>query len=214
MDPKTRAIIIGASALFILAAVVGVVVYLGRASSSLIGSNKPTSTNSLSELPVAPGNNTNTTTSNIPNTTNAINNTATQNTNIKTYQGQGFNIKYPKEWGVLTCNNSQSFEFDPYSANDLRGIVCNEAIKPVTVLVTSQVKCQGETVKIGDRSVVKSKTVGQNGDIDYRWCLSATGKSLDITHRVSSSGSRATGKDDFSAQIEQIISSFQLGGAS
>ncbi|MCL5784350.1 MAG: hypothetical protein M1142_03290 [Patescibacteria group bacterium] len=197
MDPKTRVIIVGALALVILAAVAGTLFYLGKASRERSATSGNTSLNSLPRLSVTP----------VPSTLR--NNQAATSSNTKTFVGSGFNLSYVNSWGVLTCSNSQNFEFDPTVGTDLKGVVCDRAVKPVTVLVVNKLNCQGETVKLGENQVVRSKNTPREGDISYRWCLSVGGKNLDITHRVSASGSQATSKEDFSAEVEQMITTIK-----
>lgn len=192
MDQKTRTIIIGGVVLLILAAVSGTIFYLSRISKV---SDQTTSTdNSLPQVQISPA------------PSSAPRNTPGASANgLKTFVGPAFSIQYPQNWALLTCSNSQNIELDPYGGNNIQGVVCDFAVKPVTFLVANKLSCQGETVKLGNNQVVRSKTTGANGDINYRWCVPLVGKSVDITHRVSASGSRATSKDDFSAQVEKII---------
>lgn len=190
-----RSIILGVLILLVLAAVVGAILYLGRVSRN--GSADNSADSALSNLPT------------IATTPSVSASPSTAPSNYKTYQGQGFKVLYPTAWGVLTCSNSQNFEFDP-TGKDSKNVACDYAVKPVTIMVSSgKLNCSGDTVKLGTNSVVKSKTTGSNGDINYRWCVSVGDKSLDITHRVSSSGSRATTPTDLSALIEQMIATFQ-----
>jgi hypothetical protein len=122
----------------------------------------------------------------------------------KLYTGTGFSLRYPKTWGLLTCNNSANFELDPSSPTDTN-ISCDRAVKPITFLVSPNLNCQGDLVNLGTHQVLKSKTT-LGGDTDYRWCVGiGTNTALDITHRVSQSGSRATSKEDYSSQIEELI---------
>lgn len=127
----------------------------------------------------------------------------------KTVSIDSFTFHYPQNWGVLKCANSRNIEFDPYNGTDQSGVVCDYAVKPVTVLVTNVLNCQGESITLGGSQVIRSKIPTQTG-VDYRWCVTGQGGvNLDITHRVSSDGSRATSKEDFSSQIEQMISNFR-----
>lgn len=203
MDQRTRSIIIGAVALVILVSIVGVIAYLGKASRGKTVTQE-TNSNSLSNLPVITA-----TTSGESSADNPQNITNTLPSDFKAYQGSGFNLNYSKSWGLLTCNNSQNFELDPTNGVDVKNLACDYAIKPITVLVTSRATCSGDTVRLGNNDVKKTKTTDGSGDTNYRWCLNVGGKGIDITHRVSGSGSRATSKDDFSAQIEQAIGTLQ-----
>lgn len=194
MDQKTRTIIIGAVVLLILAAVLGTVFYLNKISKGVsLFSDINTS---LPQAQITP----------LPTTAKqgSLNN-GSATTGPKVYVGISFSVSYPQNWALLTCSNSQNIEFDPYGGNDIRGVVCDYAVKPVTLVVENKTECKGQSIKLGNNEVVKSKTTEPNGDINYQWCLPVGDKSLDITHRVSASGSRATSKDDFSALIEQMI---------
>lgn len=206
MDQKTRLIVIGAASLLVFAAIAGAVVYLSRATrDNNTTATETNNSNSFSQLPAIPA------ASSPAPTGTPSNNTAanTQTADFKILQTTDFNLRYPQNWGTLICSNSANFEFDPVSGADSKNVACDSAVKPVTVLVLDKLTCPGETVKIGSYSVVKAKITDQNGDIDYRWCVTVGGKGLDISHRVSASGSKATSKDDFSAQIEQIITNLQ-----
>lgn len=121
----------------------------------------------------------------------------------KTYQGKNFTLSYPKTWSILTCANSQNFEFDPENNTDQNAVQCDRAVKSVTVLVKNTSDCTGDTILLGQVSVVKSKTTTGTG-VGYRWCTN-TKPILDITHRASTAGGRATSKNDFSAAIEEMI---------
>lgn len=124
---------------------------------------------------------------------------------FKTYKDNGFELKYPKSWGLLTCNNSKNIEFDPINPTDFVNVACEKAQKPVTVLAGNK-NCKGEAIKLGKTEVIRSKE-SIPGFTKYRWCINlpAGGPALDITHRVSSDGSRATSKEDFSSLVEKII---------
>lgn len=126
----------------------------------------------------------------------------------KTYAGTGFSLRYPRAWGLLTCSNTSHFELDPYNATDQR-IVCNESVKPTTVLVGVTTNCSGETVTLGGITVVRSKEV-KGTETDYRWCTKTT-PVLDITHRVAPTGGSPFSRDDFSVQVEQVIQSLRFG---
>lgn len=195
MDAKTKSIALGVVALIILASLLGSIVYLSQ-----VAKKKPagTGTNSLSRLPVA---------STTPSPTTGTNQ-PTQQGAAKIFAGSGFVINYPKNWGLLTCGNSQNFEFDPVNGADTKNVVCDQALKPVTVIVTGRLSCAGDTIKLGNNQVTKSKAPTSTG-VNYEWCLMVGGKGLDITHRVSSDGSRATSKEDFSQSIEEVITNIK-----
>lgn len=134
--------------------------------------------------------------------------TTTVNGNLETYNASNFSISFSKSWGLLTCNNSSNFELDPTNSTDQLNYSCNYAVEPVTVLV-GNVSCQGETVKLGNITVIKSVVNTSTGK-NYRWCTQ-TQPMLDITHRVSSGGGRATSTQDYSSQIEEMIKTFKPG---
>lgn len=197
MDQRLRLIVFGAAAFIILAVVVWGIFLMVRNSQVQVETPAETSTDLSSRLPV--------TTS----TPSAV--TATPPPGMKTHTGQGFSLYYPVGWGLLTCANSPHFELDPVNGADALGVVCDAALKPVTVLVADQITCSGETVTLGSHQVVRSK-VTEGTDTNYRWCVAAGDKALDITHRVSPTGSRATSREDFSAQIEQVITTVSILG--
>lgn len=124
------------------------------------------------------------------------------------YQGTNFQLFYPKNWGLLTCNNSQNFEFDPTNFANQTGFPCDRAVKPITVLV-GQYSCSGgTTVNLGGVSVRKIVTENvrtTSGGLgrEYHLCTNTT-PSLDITHRVGSGP--AFSSQDYSTQVEQMIS--------
>lgn len=130
----------------------------------------------------------------------------------RVYQSGSMIFRFPQNWGVLTCSNSANFEFDPYGAIDQK-VVCDRAQKPITVLVNNNLGCSGENVMLGGLSVTKSRIENVRG-VDYRWCFSAGGQSFNITHRVSGAAGRGLSKDDFYAQIEQMIGSILPRGGS
>lgn len=194
MDQRTRYIVIGGVVLLFVAAVLVTIFYLGRIYRSNSNTTPRETGDPLSQLPVA----------SLSVTTTPPAGVSGVAGNTKLYAGQGFSLDFPNNWSLLTCNNSQNFEFDPAGGADLKNVVCDTAVKPVTVLVVNRLNCTGETVTLGTNKVVKSKTTS-GGNTNYRWCVNVGNKGLDITHRVSGSGARATSKDDFSAQIEQMI---------
>lgn len=128
----------------------------------------------------------------------------------KFYNAQGFSLYYPKNWGLLTCNNSQNFELDPQTSQDQQGVACEYALKPVTVIAGSGNCAGGQNITIGNRAVVKVKKQTATGT-SYKWCTQSP--QLEISHRVSSSGSRATTKTDYSAQIERMIQTLSAAAA-
>lgn len=198
MDPKTRSIIIGAIALIFLAAIIGGIFFFGRVSKNTPDITGPTGLDSLPQVGTSPTPASGITTS--PETGTA---------DTKSYQSDGVVVKYPASWGLLTCNSNSNFELDPATSADIKGVVCDFALKPVTFLMVNRLSCVGDKLTLGSNQVTKSKTVS-GGTTTYRWCVSLGNKNFDITHRVSSSGSRATSNGDFSAHVEQIIKDLQL----
>ena len=129
----------------------------------------------------------------------------------KVHNAGQFQMAYPKNWGLLKCTNSANTEFDPGNPQD-QSIACDLATKPVTVVVGDVKGCEGETTKVGNVNVVKSQA--KEGDyIRYQWCTKTT-PVLNITHRVSGGAQRATSKQDFSKQVEEIISSLSFSRGS
>lgn len=126
--------------------------------------------------------------------------------NVSTFQ-----LVYPNNWGVLTCDNSSNIEFDPSNPADTK-VVCNTATKPVTILVGDIRGCEGETSRIGNVDVVKSQA-SEGSYIKYQWCTKTT-PVLNITHRVSEGNEPATSKQDFSKQIEEMISNISVSRGS
>lgn len=131
----------------------------------------------------------------------------------KIYSGTGFRVEYPSSWGILTCSNSSNFELDPISSADQLSHPCNYAVKPVTILVhQTMLSCPGNSETIGSMSVTKGVTAFGSG-IQYRWCTQTTPQ-LDITERVSGSLSSTATSNDYSYQVEQILSTLSIGGGS
>lgn len=199
MDQKTRTIILGGVAVLIVAVIIGVFIYLSRNTTGRLPFSDTTSPLSRLETTSSPS------VSPVPRTDE----TPIPANSTKILIGTGFNLNYPASWGVLTCSNSQNFEFDPDNSTDLQNIACNMAIKPITVLVASRLTCQGDKITLSSHQVIKSKTTSDSDMVSYRWCMSTGEKNLDITHRVSASGARASSKVDYSNQIEQMIQTIQ-----
>lgn len=200
MDQRLRLIVFGAAALIILAVVLWGIILMVRNSQSQEGIPSENTTDLSSRLPVV---------SSTPSTTNAA---TSPPPGMKSYTGQGFSLNYPEKWGLLTCANSQSFELDPVNGSDIKDVICDEALKPVTILLADRLSCPGEAVTLGRHQAVRSK-VSSGSDTNYRWCVAVGGKALDITHRVSPTGSRATSKDDYSAAVEEMIKAISTPGS-
>lgn len=129
----------------------------------------------------------------------------------KVYNAGDFQLVYPKNWGMLSCNNSKNVELDPSTQVDAK-VACDTATKPVTILVGDVSGCEGETQKIGNVDVVKSQDTDGNYT-RYQWCTK-TSPVFNITHRVSQGGERATSKQDFSKQIEEMIANLSFSRGS
>lgn len=205
MDQRNKVIILGGVGLLILAVVLVSLFYFLKFSKNGITQsiNIP---NSLSRLPSAVI--TPSAASPVsPTITSTNSNVPVASSNVKTFQGQSFSLNYPNGWGILTCGNSQSIELDPYNSADFKNYTCDQAIKPITIIVSNgALSCFGDTVKIGNSTVVKSKTETANW-LKNRWCINKNGISFDITNRINSAGITGTGKDDFSQEVEKIITS-------
>ncbi len=129
----------------------------------------------------------------------------------KVFNGGAFQFVYPKDWGILACDNSQNIELDPTNSADSK-IACGTAAKPITVLVGDVTGCEGQTAKVGNIDVVKSQET-EGSYTKYQWCTKTT-PVFNITHRVSEAGERATSKQDFSKQIEEMIANLSFSRGS
>lgn len=198
MDQRNKVIIFGGVGLLILAVVFVSLFYILKSSKITKVTQSANVPNSLSRFPSVA-------------TTPVIANASVTPvlSNDKIFKGLGFTLNFPNNWGLLTCSNSNNFEFDP-SGENRKNIVCDSALKPVTFLIVNKLNCSGEPIKLGNNHVTKTKTISDNGDISYKWCTVVGGTSFDITHRVSQDGSRATSKDDFSKDVEKIITSLKI----
>lgn len=211
MDSRTRSIIFGAITIVVVAALIVGVVYFIRSSRERRASLEELSNNNLPglEISVSPEVTTPSPRNIKPTITPRISvppaNSQTDSQN-QTYIGQGFNLQYPVSWGLLTCSNSDNFEFDPLTNTDQPNFSCNRAVKPVTVLIKDSFSCSGETVRLGANQVIKSKTTNQKGT-NYLWCVPVGTKTLEITHRVSLGGTyQGYGNVDASLEVEKMIS--------
>lgn len=128
--------------------------------------------------------------------------------NLDVHQGPGFSLFFPQNWGLLTCANSANFEFDPVNNLDQNGVFCNVASKPITVLVSNNLdNCPGATVSLGNIAVIKSVT-STTSAINYKWCT-ITQPVLKITHRVSPTLNHSFSREDFSQEVEFVISTLR-----
>lgn len=200
MDDRTRTLIVSALVLIIILALIGgAIFYVGRiirgrqSGSTLKGSPNP------STVASSPS----------PRSTSTEGNLEP---GTKSHKGAGFEVFYPRNWGLLTCQNSAHLELDPKTGTDQLGIVCDVAQKSVTVLVGSGNCPDGETVTRGGVTFIKTKKEVEGG-LNYKWCTQTT-PNLEISHRVSKTGEEATSKDDFSVQIEEMISKIRFGTTS
>ena len=202
MEDKTRALIVtGAVLLLILALIIAAIFYLIRfiQSRSTGVRPSPTPTTQVSTSPTVEGIDAEITDSPI-----------TPSGETKEYLGSGFQLNYPKNWGILTCNNSQNIEFDPYDGTDHLKVACDYAQKSVTVMYG--VSCEGAVTQIGGVAVVKSSRMLSKGT-EKSWCVKV-GNGLFITNRVSTESARGYGKDDQTVLIEKMISEMRVGGGS
>ncbi len=238
MDQRKSLIVTGLALIFIIAIIVGTIAFLVRSIKSRQATTNPTPAPIVQASPVPvfdgpsnslpdPSINSNVAATPTPTPTSSASPrpsaSATPkpsaspspsvqvNGSLKTYNGSSFSISYPKAWSILTCNNSQNIELDPTSTTDQLNVNCGYALKPITILV-GNTSCQGQTVKLGNISTIKSSTQTPTG-VNYMWCTQ-TQPMLNITHRVSSDGSRATSTQDFSSQIEEMIKTFKPGTGS
>jgi hypothetical protein len=205
MEDRRSVIISAIIGILVLALIIGVIVYLIRFITNRPGgapTPRPSATINVSGQP----DQTDDDTEPEPGVTNP------PTTGTKKFTSpRGFEITYPANWGILTCNNSNNIEFDPTTSTDQPGVSCDRALKPVTVLVGVS-SCQGgESVNKGGVIFTRQKTQIADG-VSYKWCTQ-TNPTLEITHRVSQSGSRATSKQDFSATVEDMISRIRFGNS-
>ncbi len=201
MEITTKTIIFAVVSILLIAAILGGIFYLLKNAKQL---NIGKDIGSLSKLQIISSSPT-PTISSLPQ--NLDQQSVVSSEDTKSYQGRNFVFHYPKNWGIVTCNDTQNIEFDPYNKNDLKNFACDVAIKPITIIVGKEpFVCPGENLKIGNSNVVVSKTETANW-VKNRWCVNKDGVNLDITNRVAPTGLQGTGKDDFSKQIEQIINS-------
>lgn len=204
MDDRTRTLIITTLVLLIIIALIGGIIFYvtriirGRQVPRTASTSSPQGTIRM----VSPSPTTTPSTTQAPSSPQGTPRTQTLPANTKRFKSSGFELVYPQNWGILTCNNSKNIELDPNSNVDQINVVCDYAQKPITILINGS-NCQGETISKGGITSVKS--VGDfNGGKEYKWCTKTT-PSLEITHRVNPNGGRATSKEDVSTQIEDIV---------
>lgn len=194
MDQRNKVVIFGGIGLLTLAAVLVSLFYVLKSAKVSKITQPAEVPNSLSRLP------------GIAATPTAAGSAAPTLSDGKIFKGQGFSLNFPNNWGLLTCGNSNNFEFDP-KGGEMKDVVCGRALKPVTFVIVEKLNCSGEPIKLGNNHATKTKTLSENGDVSYRWCTMVGNISFDITHRVSESGGRATSQNDFSKEVEKIIAS-------
>jgi hypothetical protein len=219
MDQRKAILVVSAVILLILLIVGGTIFYLARVFNSnksnahvVTSSSSPVPVNQGDQVPSLQPNGTGVPApTNRPQPTTAPANPPSNSSSGNVYTGANFTLRYPQNWGLLTCNNSQNIEFDPYNGAKSK-VACDFSVKPITVLVNHS-SCQGGTAeKINNIPLVKVVT-RTSGEVDYQWCTQ-TNPTLDVTERVAADGSRATAPGDYSIQVEQIIGSFSpLGGS-
>lgn len=213
MEQRGPLLVTGLVILLILGIIAGTIYYLGRNSRRAVTSS-PTPTSFEQNVGTTEGVNPNSipNTGIVPRSTPIPTSPQPVNANNKVYTGSGFRMEYPKNWGILTCNNSANIEFDPANASDQRNLVCDLALKPITVLVNkSGAGCDGSQLNLGGNQFYKTRAA--SGDnINYRWCMKVA-PFLDVTHRVSKTNPqpRATSKDDSAAQIETMLQTVRTG---
>lgn len=201
MDERARVLLVTGSVLLVLLAIIsGTIFYFAKGFQNRKTGNQPNAAKPSASVTAKPS------LSPLPDSQQTVGGMP----GTKIYQGAGFQFFYPEKWGLLTCSNSQNIELDPANSTDFKNAKCEVAQKPVTVLVgsTNCNKDSAETITLGGVPVIRSKT-STTGYTKYRWCI--VRPALDITHRVSSDNSPATSKDDFSAQVEEMISKMRFG---
>ena len=200
-DQRKTLIVTGAVLLIILALIISLIFFLTRFISSRRQAVNPSPSVTTSEQKTSEN-------SASPSPESGITFQPSVVPNAKSFRGNGFELAYQNTWGLLTCNNTSNLEFDPEKSSDMLKINCDRALKPVTVLVAEKLVCQGDNIKLGNNNVVRSVEGTKGAEADYRWCvMNPNGVDLDITHRVSNSGRPSSSKQDFAAQVEQIITS-------
>lgn len=129
---------------------------------------------------------------------------------LKIYSSNlGFKISYPKNWGLLTCSNSYNFELDPTNGSDMSNVICDYAIKPISIVLSNDTSnCGGQTVRIGNINALKSEFTTQNYTT-YQWCT-LTQPSLIISNRTSNTTNFAATTTNYSADIEAMIKTLQF----
>lgn len=126
---------------------------------------------------------------------------------FRIFRGPGFSLSFPQNWSLLTCLNSQNFEMDPFGRGDQR-IICTSAQEPITIILQNNLSnCPGDSIMVGNTPVLKSTSVTSEFN-QIKWCTQ-TQPVLSITHRISSIPQPAVSVVDFSADIENMISSLQ-----
>lgn len=215
MSQRSLLLGFGSIVLLILAIILGIAWYSGRVVRRVVRAT-PTTSPVYSPAPFSTPNvflpSTDSTPAPTPGSGGNVN---VSPSNTKAYSGLGFSFRYPANWGLLSCSNSKNFELDPTVSTDTPNVACDYALKPMTFLVTDNLSCIGDSIRLDNQSVVKSRVVKANGDIWYRWCVSnPSGSDLDISHRVSTRGTRATSNTDYSADVENIISNMVFGSGS
>ena len=195
MDPEKRSLIATALVgIVVLAIIIGSIYYLiqfirNRQNPTNVASNQV----QASVAPAASG--------------VVINQVQDQNQGVsgdyKTYNAGEYQITYPKTWGLLTCTNSENVEFDPTNPADQK-IDCSIATKPITIIKNAVACSNGTIADVGQIKVAKTK-VNEGNYVRYEWCTK-TVPALYVTHRVSPNGEQATSKEDYSKQVEDMIS--------
>lgn len=133
----------------------------------------------------------------------------TENSSFKTYRGNFYSLQYPSAWGILTCINSHNIEFDPTNSVDYIGVVCDSAIKPISIILSNTLDdCTGDTIQIGNIGVL-SATYNSANYTNYKWCT-ITSPVLNITNRISNTTAVAATQNSYASEIEEIIKSLNF----
>lgn len=204
MEQQQRSLVFTAAVgLIILAIIVGSIYYLVKFIQSRVASSRQTPQASVETFAQASGAPAGGSVRGSQISIGDLPQTGSIPSDNKTYNGGNFQLAFSKNWGLLSCANSANLELDPLNSADNKA-ECSIASKPITIIVDNISGCSGENIKIGNNEVLKNKKV-EGGYSAYQWCTK-TEPVLNITHRVSKGGETAVSPDDYSSQIEEMIS--------
>lgn len=120
----------------------------------------------------------------------------------------GISMQYPAKWGLLTCSNSNNFEFDPTNSQDELNVICEDAKKPITVVFSNNA-CGGGQVESGfDLFVIKSQDQSENY-LTHTWCIKSN-PVIQITNRESQTTNVAADSKNYVNEIDKMINSIQF----